>query len=282
VITLGPADVETYKEDVATSQSNVEVISGERISEAAALEGMIVHSANNLATSLAVWDRGSLGAFVTEMNASAGALGMKRTHYVDASGYEAGSVSSAADLLMIAAADMGDAVFAQMAAMPEANLPVVGVVANVTPLAGTDGVIGVKSGYTSAAGGCDVLAIDPVLGGKPVLILAAVTGQRGPQPGEQAGEAALALSQGVAKTVQAVEWRAGTRVGVVRDGPARVSLVTTGRVSWLVENSDRASAKLVMPKSLIHGEGPGMVGKVTLRSGGREISVAVRLSAVVP
>ena len=41
------------------------------------------------------------------------------------------------------------------------TLPVAGTISTYTPLLGLDGVIGVKSGFTTAAGGCDVL------GGRP-------------------------------------------------------------------------------------------------------------------
>ena len=45
------------------------------------------------------------------------------------------------------------------------------------------GVVGVKSGFTTAAGGCDVVAVDRRCGGRPVLVLAAVTGQTGERAG---------------------------------------------------------------------------------------------------
>ncbi len=41
------------------------------------------------------------------------------------------------------------------------TLPVAGTISTYTPLLGIQGVIGVKSGYTTAAGGCDVIAVDP-------------------------------------------------------------------------------------------------------------------------
>ena len=54
-------------------------------------------SANDIAYSLAVWDAGSEPAFVAKMNALAESLGAHHTHYVDASGYDPHSVSTAAD-----------------------------------------------------------------------------------------------------------------------------------------------------------------------------------------
>ena len=54
-----------------------------------------------------------------------------------------------------------------------------GTVSTYTPLLGFFGVVGVKSGFTSAAGGCDVLALSRVVHGHRVTVLAAVTGQTG-------------------------------------------------------------------------------------------------------
>ena len=62
------------------------------------------------------------------------------------------------------------------------NLPGLGTVHNIVTEIGSNGVIGVKSGYTSKAGGCMVLAADQVVGGPSVLVLAAVLGQPTPPP----------------------------------------------------------------------------------------------------
>jgi hypothetical protein len=47
---------------------------------------------------------------------------------------------------------------------------------------GSNGVVGVKSGFTSQAGGCEVLASYRVIGGRSVLVLASGLGQHVPAP----------------------------------------------------------------------------------------------------
>ena len=111
------------------------------------------------------------------MNATAAQLGATSSHYVDASGYEPGSVSTAADCLRIAAADMAIPTFAQIVNMTSVDLPLVGTVPNIVSEIGTDGIIGVKSGYTSQAKAGLVLAADRAVGGRTVLVLAAVLTQ---------------------------------------------------------------------------------------------------------
>jgi hypothetical protein len=143
---------------------------------------MLTQSANDIAYSLAVWDAGSTQAFVPKMNAVAALLGATTTHYVDVSGYDPGSVSTAADCLRIAAAAMAIPAFAEVVAMKSVTLPVVGTLPNIVTEIGSNGVIGIKSGYTSKAKGCMVLAANRVLDGRPVLVLAAVLTQPVPPP----------------------------------------------------------------------------------------------------
>ena len=77
--------------------------------------------------------------------------------------------------------------------MTSVTLPVAGTISTYTPLLGLQGVIGVKSGFTSRRGGCDVVAVVRTVHGRPVLLLAAVTAQTGPEVLAQAGLHGLAL-----------------------------------------------------------------------------------------
>ena len=173
----------------------------EQISEEQVLGGMLVHSADNFADLLATWDAGGIPAFVAKMNAEAVRLGMDHSHFADPSGVSPGSESTASDLLKVATLDMADPTFASMVQMSSITLPLAGTISTYTPLLGLQGVIGVKSGYTSQAGGGDVLAVDRTVDGKSVLLLAAVTGQTGPIVLAQAGLHALALVDAVAPLI---------------------------------------------------------------------------------
>ena len=66
--------------------------------------------------------------------------------------------------------------------MASITFPGVGTLPNVVSEIGSNGVIGIKSGYTSEAGGCLVLAADKVVGNHSVLVLEAVLGQPTPAP----------------------------------------------------------------------------------------------------
>ena len=149
-LTISPTDAQDFTTDLDTTQASVEIQAGEVLTERQALDGMLVHSANDLAYTLACWDAGSVPAFVAKMNATAASLGMHQTRYADASGYTPHSMSTAADLLKVTAAAMAYPAFAQAVSMPSVTLPVSGTALSYTPLlaggTGDPGVVGVKSG----------------------------------------------------------------------------------------------------------------------------------------
>ncbi len=181
-ITITTDDVAHYDADLKADESTLPIRVGETLTEQQMLEGLLTQSANDLAYSLAVWDAGSEAAFVTKMNTLARSVGATSSHYVDASGYEPATVSTASDCLRIAAAGMAIPAFKAIVGMATIAFPGMGTLRNIVTEVGVDGIIGVKSGYTSVAGGCMVLASEPVVGGHKVLVLSAVLGQQVPPP----------------------------------------------------------------------------------------------------
>jgi D-alanyl-D-alanine carboxypeptidase (penicillin-binding protein 5/6) len=200
-IIMTQADVSDFDNDTVEDEANAPVTLGEVLTERQLLEGLLVHSANNLADTLARWDAGGIPAFVARMNSTAAQLGMDQTHYADPSGFDQASQSTAGDQLKVAAPDMENPTFAAIVQMTSVTLPVAGTISSYTPLLGFQGVIGVKSGFTTAAGGCDVVAVVRQVHGIPALILGAVTGQTGPTVLATAGFIALNLANHAAAAV---------------------------------------------------------------------------------
>ena len=178
VMTITRKDVEEEEQRVALDESTLGVKAGERISERQALEALLLPSANNIAALLAVHDAGGLGAFVARMNSTARKLGMASTTYTDPSGFNAKTVSTAADQLKLAQVAMREPAFAAIVDKPSAKLPVVGRVINYNGLVGADGYIGVKTGSDGAAGGCLMFARRVAVGGRWLRVLGVVLGQR--------------------------------------------------------------------------------------------------------
>jgi D-alanyl-D-alanine carboxypeptidase (penicillin-binding protein 5/6) len=179
-ITITPASAAQFDFDIDNDESLIPIQAGEVLTERQMLEALLTQSANDIAYSLAVWDAGSVPAFVAKMNSTAASLGAVSSHYVDASGWEPGSQSTAADCLRIAAVAMGIPTFAEVVGMSTVSLPLVGTVPNLVKEIGINNVIGVKSGFTSAAQACMVLAAERTIEGRPVLVLAAVVAQPTP------------------------------------------------------------------------------------------------------
>lgn len=179
LITISASQAAQLPQDEKEGQSLIPVQAGEQLSEQQALEALLIPSADNIAHVLADFDAGSDAAFVAKMNATAGLLGMRSTHYAGPSGYNPASVSTPGDQLKLARAAMALPAFAAIVAEPKVSLPYAGTVDNYNSLAGHNGYFGIKTGSTNQAGGCLVWAVTRRVAGKPVTILGAVFGQTG-------------------------------------------------------------------------------------------------------
>ncbi|HXH22338.1 MAG TPA: D-alanyl-D-alanine carboxypeptidase [Dehalococcoidia bacterium] len=197
-ITTTAADASRYLQMLAQDQSVLPVAAGMSFTQLELLQGLLVPSANNFAEILAVWDAGSVQAFVQKMNAEARALGMASTTYADPSGFSSGSVSTPQDQLVLARAAMQNPVFAQIVAMPSVRLPGIGLVNAVNQLIGQDGVVGIKTGFTEEAGGNLLFVARRQVGGQQVEVIGAVMGQADrPAAFEATRRILAALGQGL-------------------------------------------------------------------------------------
>jgi len=151
------------------------VAAGEQLTERQLLEALLIPSGNNIAWILAAQVAGGDTGFVAEMNAEARALGMDHTTYTDPSGFDPGTVSTAADQLRVLRQAMRFAVFRQIVSMPSVTLPVAGTITNLNPLI-TEGYAG-KTGSDSAAGGCLAFFTDVSVGGRRETAVGVVLGQ---------------------------------------------------------------------------------------------------------
>jgi D-alanyl-D-alanine carboxypeptidase (penicillin-binding protein 5/6) len=188
-IVVSSAEAAAYPHQRAQGESLVEVEAGERVTERDALEALLLPSADNMAWILARWDAGSQATFVNRMNVQAQRLGMRSTSYTDPSGLAADTVSTAYDQVRLGSAALKVSALAAIVAMSTARVPVAGLVHNYNTLLGQHGVIGLKTGSTSAAGGCLLFAARTPTG---KLLVGAVLGQ--PGKGRAMITAALAAS----------------------------------------------------------------------------------------
>jgi serine-type D-Ala-D-Ala carboxypeptidase (penicillin-binding protein 5/6) len=178
-ITLTDADVADTDRRRRQQQSVVSIAAGEQLTELQALQALLLPSANNIASVLARWDAGSTDRFVDRMNATARSLGMTHTRYTDPSGFDGATVSTATDQVRIVDRAMHLPVFASIVATASATLPFAGTVHNTDRLLGHNGFVGVKTGSTTAAGGCFAFRAIRWIHGKRTTITGVVLGQPG-------------------------------------------------------------------------------------------------------
>jgi serine-type D-Ala-D-Ala carboxypeptidase (penicillin-binding protein 5/6) len=196
-LTMSAQDVSDYVNDLAKDYSVLKVIPGEKLTERQLLEGLMLPSGDNIATTLGRWVAGSNAAFVAKMNEAAQSLGMTQTHYADASGVSQATVSNAADQIRIAQAAMEDQAFREIVALPQVTFPVAGTVYNVNSMLGKHGIAGIKTGSTLAAGGCFVSAAPIGVGTNAHYIITAVLGQKTGQSLQSAFDASVDILEQV-------------------------------------------------------------------------------------
>jgi serine-type D-Ala-D-Ala carboxypeptidase (penicillin-binding protein 5/6) len=162
-----PAQVLITKLALAYRGSGVGVLpKGKSVKLETLLNGLMLPSGNDAARALAQHVSGRLGDFVALMNARAATMNLQCTHYTSVDGFvDAGNHSCAVDLAAEARAVLDSPRLARIVKRRRAILPfpIKGGrlwLFNNNPLlvTGYPGVLGVKTGYTNAAGHCLVAA----------------------------------------------------------------------------------------------------------------------------
>jgi D-alanyl-D-alanine carboxypeptidase (penicillin-binding protein 5/6) len=287
-ITVRASDVASYRAGLDSHQSVVRVRAGERLDEGQALEGMLVGSANNLAVLLARWDAGGTAAFVARMNALARRLGLDHTRFVDPSGLAPGDRGTAIDMTRLGVDALANPTIASIVALGEVILPVAGVAINYDYAVGHDGIVGIKTGSSSAAGGNFLFAARRTLYGRRVTVIGAVLKQEG---GRSDLEAALGrgkrLAAGVLASVRPLTvLRAGTVAVRMRApwSPSPVLGRTTAAIRVFGTPGGRATLRTVLSPTITHASRitrGARLATVTVRFGGRSYAVPVVASAGV-
>ncbi len=283
-ITVSAADVALYQQDKANGDSVVPVRQGEVLTERQMLQALLLPSGDNIATMLAQWMAGSNAAFLAQMNAMAKKLGMNHTYYADASGVSPATVSTAVDQTVLAEHDMAIPVFRHIVAMPQVTLPVGGVQYNVNYDLGQSGIIGVKTGSTSQAGGCYVTAAYRQVGTHRLLIIATVLGQGGIQilqSALNAGKSMLNASPSVLTTTTVLA--AGRETARVTSAwhpsvPATVRH-SVSFISWPGMVVHLKFSPLPVPKTVSAGT---RIGTLTVSAGSQSQQLGVRTTGAVP
>ncbi|WP_185753756.1 D-alanyl-D-alanine carboxypeptidase family protein [Selenomonas sp. AB3002] len=161
----------------ATEDVPMGLLPGEMLSSAELLNGLLMLSDNGAAVALAEQIGGSVSSFAEMMNAKAEKLGMENTHFVNPNGLtNAEHYSTARDMAKLARHVMQNERFREIVGQQKAllrwSIPKNKMLAaeNTNELLGKyEGMTGIKTGWTQAAGGC--LAASAKQGGLELIVI---------------------------------------------------------------------------------------------------------------
>lgn len=176
-------------EDLVDMQvySNMALFSGDTLTVEQLLTGLLIPSGSDGALALARYVGGLIdpdsddpeSAFVDAMNARAESLGMTNSHFTNPDGNDSkNAYSSARDIATAGVELLKQPVLAEIVSQtaytftsvgPEAR-EYTGVTTNQLLTEGYDGVSGIKTGSTEAAGGCIVVAQENPKSGSTIVI----------------------------------------------------------------------------------------------------------------
>lgn len=154
-------------EAIRTEGSSMGLQEGDTVTKRALCAGMLLPSGNDAANAAAVAVAGEQSAFLDMMNRRAAELGMTHTCFASPSGLDAeGHGASAHDMALLAREALRNADFAEICKKQQMRVcfgdpPYLRTLTNTNKLlAMDDTVIGVKTGFTDAAGRCLVSAAE--------------------------------------------------------------------------------------------------------------------------
>ncbi|MFF7650567.1 D-alanyl-D-alanine carboxypeptidase [Streptomyces sp. NPDC007983] len=279
-------DTTAAKESESADESRASVKKGQSFTQHQLLQLLLINSSNNIARLLARWDAGSLDAFTKKMNDAAKSLGMKNTTYTDPSGLKESTKSTAADQLKLAKAAMESDAFREVVATPNTEIPGLdGKIYNNNNLLVKPGVIGIKTGSSTPAGGALMWGAVRTIDGKKQRILGVVLEQRAPTTLDASLQLAQTESYKLISTVQdaltsATVIKKGDVVGQVDDGLGGTTPVVATKdlkaVGWAGLNVDIEIGD--GGKTIPHSAKAGtVVGQVTVGSGPGQVKAPVAL-----
>lgn len=140
--------------------SSIYLKEGECLTIRELLYGMMLHSGNDAAVALALACSDSVSEFVALMNLKAQRLELKNTHFDNPNGLDSeGNYSTAADMARLTAAALQDDRFLEIVSTKTITLGQRCLTNHNRLLWNLEGAIGVKTGYTRAAGRILVSAV---------------------------------------------------------------------------------------------------------------------------
>ncbi|MDR1447934.1 MAG: hypothetical protein LBI63_03105 [Candidatus Ancillula sp.] len=183
IVTISGNDENDWKKAVSQNETNLPVYSGASYTYAKMLQGMLTVSANNIANLLATSTFGSFANYKKAANEYLIAHNLNATTIGDdASGFDSSTTSSLKDLVELGKLTLEDNFLKDAvsheniqwcASSGETNCS---EYYSTNALLGTDGFVGIKTGFTDDAGGCFLFATKRQVQNTDVYLIGAVLG----------------------------------------------------------------------------------------------------------
>ncbi|MEU8822284.1 D-alanyl-D-alanine carboxypeptidase [Streptomyces sp. NPDC048636] len=255
-------------ESGSSDESRASVKEGQTFTQHQLLQLLLINSSNNIARLLARWDAKTLDAFVKKMNDAAKDLGMKNTTYTDPSGLKATTKSTAEDQLKLAKAAMQSDAFRSVVATPNAQIPGLDDrIYNNNNLLVKPGVIGIKTGSSTPAGGALMWGAEKTIAGKKQRILGVVLKQR---------------SGGTLdESLQLVQTNSYKLITALQNGLTSATVVKKGDVVGHVDDGVGGTTPVVATKDLTAVGWSGLTVDLKLTDGGKSVPHSAKAGTVV-
>ncbi|MGP3940179.1 D-alanyl-D-alanine carboxypeptidase [Streptomyces sp. 6N106] len=261
-------DAQAAEEAKSADESRAEVKEGQTFTQHQLLQLLLINSSNNIARLLARWDAGSLDAFVKKMNDAAEGLGMKQTTYTDPSGLKESTKSTAADQLKLAKAAMQSEAFRAVVATPNTDIPGLDDrIYNNNNLLVKPGVIGIKTGSSTPAGGALMWGAVRTIDGKKQRILGVVLEQR----------ATTTLDA----SLQLAQTNSYKLISTLQDALTSATVIKKGDVVGQIDDGLGGTTPVVATKDLKAVGWSGLGVDIKIGDGGKKVPHSAKAGTVV-
>lgn len=280
-LTMTSRDASYYGRYLALNGDVLPVSVGQKLTEHQVLQLMLIRSANNYATTLAVWAFGSESGYLDAANAWLGTQGLGEVTITDPTGIQPSNTAATADLVHLGELAMANPVVAEVVGSSSATVAGVGTISSTNELLGTNGIDGIKTGTLDQAGACLLFTLNWNLDGQQVRLVGVMLGGPGPRH-DRLDADILTLLASVKRNLHSVVLAIqGHRVAqYVTAWGQRVDAVTTAQASAVLWGDERVSETATLRKVLPSTSGT-KVGTLAFSTPGGEVSVPVVLASAI-
>lgn len=277
IITITQSDVDLYNTALAQSGSIVPVNFGEQLSEYQMLQGLLIASGDNIADTLANWAYGSTDNYVAYANKMVSDMNLKDTHIADASGLSPQTVSSAHDLVILGEKSLSYPTISDIVSQQKVTLPVAGTLKNYDSLLGQDGVIGIKTGNTTEAGGCFLFAVKNPSDTNGATVIGAILGAKNLISVLYNSQTFIQANMNNFRTIHVLQ--AGQTVGTYNTPwGQKINIVAQKDLTMFTVNGEKVNTNISL-QSIKSGNKGDQVGTISATTSNGSVTIPVTLDS---